>query len=135
MEYIDVLNSLYARLQYGITAEVFYKNSGERIVRPLNIDDLEFCKQVIIRPYLRPLSKMTRNEKSRLGKRYVFNITGNHITIRHHSEGAFDTDTDAQIEDYIWLINWLNRHHFDYQGLIDKFMALEAPEDMYLFNN
>lgn len=135
MEYINVLNSLYARLQYGITAEIFYKNTGERIVRQLDIDDLQFCKGVIIRPYLRPLSKMTRNEKSRLGKRYLFSITGNSINIRHHSEGLWDTETDARLEDYIWLIDWFNRHHFDYQGMIDNFMALEAPDDMYLNKN
>ena len=28
-------------------------------------------------------------------------------------------------------IDWLNAHHFDYRGLIEKGLALEAPEDMY----
>ena len=27
--------------------------------------------------------------------------------------------------------DWLNAHHFDYRGLIEKGLALEAPEDMY----
>ena len=30
-------------------------------------------------------------------------------------------------------IDWLNEHHFDYRGLIEKGLALEAPEDMYKF--
>jgi hypothetical protein len=29
------------------------------------------------------------------------------------------------------MIAGLNRHHFDYNGLIDKGLALEAPEGMY----
>ena len=29
------------------------------------------------------------------------------------------------------LIDWLNAHHFDYRGLIDKGLAIEAPEGMY----
>jgi hypothetical protein len=29
------------------------------------------------------------------------------------------------------LIDWLNAHHFDYRGLIEKGLALEAPEGMY----
>lgn len=29
------------------------------------------------------------------------------------------------------MINWLNAHHFDYQGLIEKGLALEAPEGIY----
>lgn len=37
----------------------------------------------------------------------------------------------------IWLsdinkvIDWLNKYHFDYRGLIEKSLALEAPEGMY----
>jgi hypothetical protein len=28
-------------------------------------------------------------------------------------------------------MDWLNVHHFDYRGLIEKGLALEAPEGMY----
>lgn len=28
-------------------------------------------------------------------------------------------------------MDWLNARHFDYRGLIEKGLALEAPEDMY----
>jgi hypothetical protein len=28
-------------------------------------------------------------------------------------------------------MDWLNKHHFDYRGLIEKGLALEAPEGMY----
>jgi hypothetical protein len=28
-------------------------------------------------------------------------------------------------------LDWLNKHHFDYRGLIEKGLALEAPEGMY----
>ena len=29
------------------------------------------------------------------------------------------------------IIDWLNKHHFDYRGLIEKELALKAPEGMY----
>ena len=29
------------------------------------------------------------------------------------------------------LIDWLNKHHFDYRGLIEKGLATEAPDGMY----
>jgi len=29
------------------------------------------------------------------------------------------------------VVDWLNAHHFDYRGLIEKGLALEAPEGMY----
>ena len=28
-------------------------------------------------------------------------------------------------------VDWLNANHFDYRGLIEKGIALEAPEGMY----
>lgn len=32
------------------------------------------------------------------------------------------------------LIDWLNKHHFDYRGLIEKSLAIEAPDGMYKVN-
>jgi hypothetical protein len=29
------------------------------------------------------------------------------------------------------VLDWLNAHHFDYRGLIEKGLALEAPKGMY----
>ena len=29
------------------------------------------------------------------------------------------------------MFDWLKVHHFDYRGLIEKGLALEAPEGMY----
>jgi len=29
------------------------------------------------------------------------------------------------------VFDWLNAHHFDYRGLIERGLALEAPEGMY----
>lgn len=38
----------------------------------------------------------------------------------------------GQINDITLVeIDWLNAHHFDYRGLIQKGLALEAPEGMY----
>ena len=46
--------------------------------------------------------------------------------------------TDEEKEEYIntflamWdAVDWLNAHHFDYRGLIEKGLAIEAPEGMY----
>ena len=61
-------------------------------------------------------------------------------------EKANDLDTDdssetlkenmraksrVRISKWYHGVDWLNAHHFDYRGLIEKGLALEAPEDMY----
>lgn len=61
-----------------------------------------------IKPYLRPMSSMTVEEKEEYDK-------------------TFDWDYSIQRTPF----DWLHAHHFDYRGLIDKGLALEAPADMY----
>jgi hypothetical protein len=65
-----------------------------------------------IKPYLRPLSSMTEDERNEW------------MDITHAQEwliiGNLDKATD-----------WLNAHHFDYRNLIGKGLALEAPDGMY----
>ncbi len=61
-------------------------------------------------PYLRPMSSMTENERDEYyGRTMTIDIV----------------KTSKQV------IDWLNKKMFDYRGLIEKGLALEAPEGMY----
>lgn len=94
-----------------------------------------------VKPYLRPMSSMTEEEKKKLfslctfaecsdweGKvteLYVIEIASRYDPT-HNSDNSFK----------IWgvdirAIYWLNEHHFDYLQLIESGLALEAPEGMY----
>ena len=68
-----------------------------------------------VRPYLRPMSSMTEEEK----KEY-------HGTdlIELHNNGRFIHKTGKNVD-------WLVDNKFDYRGLIPKGLALEAKEGMY----
>ena len=70
----------------------------------------------IVRPYLRPMSSMTKEEKEE------YDSKRKHIC-DEYNRYCFDT---------VESIDWLNAHHFDYRGLIEKGLALEAPEGMYV---
>ena len=61
-----------------------------------------------VKPYLRPMSSMTEEEKVKLSLSQIYAFT-------HYNEIA--------------KIDWLNEHHFDYRGLIDKGLAIEVTED------
>ena len=75
-----------------------------------------------IKPYLRSLSSMTKNEKHELLK-----FGG--VCYDHNDEiigvGCTEFSSNAKVQD------WLNAHHLDYRGLIPMGLALEAPEGMY----
>ena len=70
-----------------------------------------------IKPYLRPMSSMTEEEKKEYQSLCV--IYGDHDADDNVTYYYFDT-----IESF----DWLNAHHFDYRGLIDKGLALSTEE-------
>ena len=128
-------------LPYGVKVRGIFLNYNKDKDRIL----YEECDNVLtyeslknnqsIRPYLRPMSSMTEEEKEELSKRYVFDIVGNKISIRYHCEGYWDDDTECSTQEYIWLFDWCNKKHLDYRGLIPMDLALPAPEGMYNFKN
>lgn len=83
----------------------------ERLLTPFLLHDIEDNDAwEYIKPFLRPMSSMTEEEKKEY-KHFVA-FSGN-------STGAAN------------FVDWLNKNHFDYHGLIEKGLALEAPEGMY----
>lgn len=88
-----------------------------------------------IRPYLRPMSSMTDEEKKECCS--IFNNNMYQFEVDKYgdvesTEPTFEKEClyyDAELMAE-WL-EWLNAHHFDYRWLINKGLALEAPEGMY----
>lgn len=76
------------------------------------------------KPYLFPLSSMTEEQKSYLHFNTKFGFDScNDLTVKIDEDDTyFYTDT----YDYISLIDWLNKNHFDYRGLIEKGLAIDA---------
>ena len=120
-----LFQDLSARLPYEV--KVFYeyvddldkKTYGYSLT--LNtwcIDEL-VAEKAIVKPYLRPMSNMTGEESIEYGKTLTCHIGRDNCTYTHQTFKSFD---------------WLNAHHFDYRGLIERGLALEAPEDMYNLN-
>ena len=84
-----------------------------------HLDAFRFDR-IEIKPYLRPMSSMTKEEK---------------YTYRHMLGATLNSEGESimfvYVEDFPTVIDWLSAHHFDYRGLIEKGLASEAPEGMY----
>ena len=118
---------LCGRLPYGVKCKVWLKDkTTEEGVLDIShnygdvlLDFFFYRKIEDLKPYLRPMSSMTEEEvKEFYDVEYIDAKVGYikptwnwHFTING--------------------IDWLNSHHFDYRGLIEKGLALEAPKDMY----
>ena len=79
-------------------------------------------------PYLRPISSLTKKERLEIGKAIQKDRINPSGEIK--AEGS-DNLLLCTVRQSANLMEWLNAHHFDYRGLIEKGLALEAPKEMY----
>ena len=138
-----LLTDLCARLPYGVIIQEYNEEYGytDNALNTIGIGYFSIHEASIegtwinrienVKPYLRPMSGMTEEEKRELSKKYVWDINCGQIEIRYHSDGYWDDNIECPTREYLNLFDWLNAHHFDYRGLIKKGLALEAPEGMY----
>ena len=146
-----LLKDLCVRLPYGI--KVLYNEINcviENIGRDGSIslisDDSTHKKAIYltsieyIKPYLRPMSSMTEDEKKEfsklLVKRYCEEDWEGHISTSYCIEidNVYTDDEDGIKYPSAFsmeAIDWLNANHFDYRDLIPKGLAIEAPDNMY----
>lgn len=129
-----LLKDLCARLPYGV--KVVIELSKDKYTKVYDLREIDndstaelrqrvtiwnygFYSSVIsyplidCRPYLRPMSSMTEEERDW----YKTLLNGN--------------IGESIIKSIDNTINWLNANHFDYHGLIPMGLALPAPDGMY----
>lgn len=119
-----LFKDLCARLPYGVIGQceldkfdviVYSLTEDSLYVYPLieNEDEQNFAEEEVakgvdfsdFKPYLFPLSSMTKEQQINLTKFVANGITGENI-----------------------LYDWYNKNHFDYRGLIEKGLAIDATE-------
>jgi hypothetical protein len=123
-----LLKDISARLPYGLMCQINDGTSGLADGKLIEIDtyyelvkfDADYCWVEYIndiKPYLRPMSSMTEEEE----KEFI-NLRADVFKYgKHQRVGIIG----------IAGLDWLNAHYFDFRGLIEKGLALEAPEGMY----
>ena len=111
-----LLKDLCARLPYNVICQVEFKENGKykskvMLLSGIFTDEAYFTTKGgsiysnEYKPYLFPLSSMTEEEK----------LMYEGLMIR--------TDNISYMLD---VIDWLNSHHFDYRGLIEKGLVIDA---------
>ena len=126
-----ILRDLCARLPYGVNyscidiknvwrlKSIFTRSDNSIFCDGCNA--LELCK-----PYLFPLSSMTEEQYNSLHESGILNnCSHSYEYVNPHIHGVsfiFKEFKTYSLE----LIEWLNKNHFDYRGLIEKGLAINA---------
>ena len=132
-----LLKDICSRLPYGVKVELTkYKEvcllcgiDVEDLY--LNIDSDPFSlRDFNIKPYLRPMSSMTAEEREEWTNIQMAPI----VELEQYLADGKKAEEMAVIlyaKSAALSLNYLNAHYFDYHGLIPMGLALEAPVDMY----
>ena len=113
-----LLKDLCARLPYNVICQVEFKESGKynskvMLLSGIFTDEAYFTTKGgsiysnEYKPYLFPLSSMTEEQR----QEYQY------ITERWMHDSSYSIGDS---------IDWLNKNHFDYRGLIEKGLAIDA---------
>lgn len=121
-----LLQDLCGRLPYGVKCrfeDAMRVIDGESspcydsVLSAYHLEIFIRLNDFYIKPYLRPLSSMTEEEQKEFVKFHCVNICPIVITEK------------LTISNEAKMFDWLNAHHFDYRGLIEKGLAIEVTED------
>lgn len=121
-----LLKDLCARLPYKVMVK---DRNGIHELTPGNTEFTDlfdiYSDKCNIKPYLRSLSSMTEEEKQYIRNRWCYEDWCDINDVLNHYQ--------IEAGDSFYFIEWLYEHHFDYRDLIEKDLAIEAPEGMYNF--
>ena len=105
-----LLKDLCARLPYGVIIQIKDWTVLDAELKIGHINRLQI-NDVELKPYLFPMSSMTEEQKVIYGD-LCYSIIQ-----------SLAKNMQPELNE---LINWLNAHHFDYRGLIEKGLAIDA---------
>ena len=118
-----LLKDICARLPYGVKGII---EGGDVITTPLKWyaeQSLELSINYMVvkngwRPYLLPLSSMTEEQKKE------YNNWKHEVFVCHYEYG--DVVEEVELFDSPESFEYLIANHFDYRGLIEKGLAIDA---------
>lgn len=123
-----LLQDLCGRLPYGVKvnhlldtkpSDLFAIDTYRSTLYCFRNGREEWYKVEFIKPYLRPMSSMTEEEKEELVSKHIKLV----FEDKNYNPETVAVDIDG--------FDWLNKKMFDFRGLIPKGLANVAPDGMY----
>lgn len=112
-----LLKDLCARLPYGVKVQFSYIITSPAILKGINKDliecDIAVCEVEDVKPYLRPILNMTKEEEKEFDQLIELELKAIDDEIDPTQATAFEVD-------------FYNKHHFDWRGLIPLDLAIDA---------
>ena len=117
-----LLKDLCARLPYGVRVKSRRRKSVTLSLYVMT----DFHLGCSIKPYLRPMSSMTEEERLELS---MLTNDGFKFYLYTNEPIIMCSGKDYNYLNGLSILDWLNEHHFDFRGLIKKGLAIAVNEN------
>lgn len=131
-----LVKDLCSRLPYGVKVQTTYINQKTKEKNDIGIDTLSTVEISMLiegyeehKPYLFPLSSVTEEQVNELFSIFELDETleDDYIKVNEVTGITFLLRNGFDVEEHLEkLMDWLNKYHFDYRGLIPKGLAIDA---------
>lgn len=124
-----LLRDLCARLPYGVWIERKLKSckfGAKCMVKAHDINAIERGRCDFYKPYLFPLSSMTEEQCYDFYCRFIENEIDYDDFKKFYFENNEWHKLLTSIDDCDGVVDWFNKNHFDYRGLIPMGLAIDA---------
>lgn len=106
-----LLKDICSRLPYGVKVRRYVYTSPNSLIESVELFNSDWLKELYMKeadfnPYLFPISSMSSKQKAEL---------------THLSE-----ESNSLFDQVLVEIDFYNKYHFDYRGLIEKSIAIDA---------
>lgn len=121
-----LLKDICSRLLYYTKVYNNHADGNWSILTPVlisNIMNIREDNDLVIKPYLFPLSSMTEEHKKELE-----NILGSTPSFDNMNKLFYDMwgESKVYLSGILRAIEFFNKHHYDYNGLIPKGLAIDC---------
>ena len=122
-----LLKDLCGRLPYETTI-VYCQNENDWFEEEIGVGIISTCinDEYVVKPYLFPLSSMTDEQR----RKYFESIRPALLDAIEEAARFEEQDiipmTVASVKLEVASVDWFNKNHFDYRGLIEKGFAIDA---------
>ena len=123
-----LLKDLCARLPYGVNIRATFLSFTEDKLETRDIELTYYNAGYLdehwieAKPYLRPMSSMTEEERKELSDKAI------ELELDYLAQNDEPNSIKGMMSS-TYQIDWLNAHHFDYRGLIEKGLAIAVTEE------
>ena len=125
-----VMKDLFGRLPYGVYVQVVDRVGLTHTWKLTPEDIQKMWSYKSIKPYLRPMSSMTEEEKRTLQSFYPMPFGNQYLDLDKEKIELYECDSTMELNlyDSVQMVDFCKKNHLDCSGFVKRELAIEVDK-------